>query len=61
MERIFFIVDSQNLTPYEVKTIITHPREETKIVFIGNPHRIDTPYLDAQYNSLTYLIDRMKG
>ncbi len=62
LERIFFIVDeAQNLTPHEVKTIITRAGEGTKVVFTGDPYQIDTPYLDAQSNGLTYLIDRMKG
>ena len=62
LEKIFFIVDeAQNLTPHEVKTIITRAGEGTKIVFTGDPYQIDTPYLDAQSNGLTYLIDRMKG
>ncbi len=61
LECIFFIVDeAQNLTPHEVKTIITRAGERTKIVFTGDPYQIDTPYLDAQSNGLTYLIDRMK-
>lgn len=62
LEKIFFIVDeAQNLTPHEVKTIITRAGEGTKIVFTGDPYQIDTPYLDAQSNGLTYLIDRLKG
>ncbi len=62
LERIFFIVDeAQNLTPHEVKTIITRAGEGTKVVFTGDPYQIDTPYLDAQSNGLTFLIDRMKG
>ncbi len=62
LEKIFFIVDeAQNLTPHEVKTIITRAGEGTKIVFTGDPYQIDTPYLDAQSNGLTFLIDRMKG
>ncbi|HDL18312.1 MAG TPA: PhoH family protein [Bacteroidetes bacterium] len=62
LERIFFIVDeAQNLTPHEIKTIITRAGDGTKIVFTGDPYQIDTPYLDAQSNGLTYLIDRMKG
>lgn len=62
LEKIFFIVDeAQNLTPHEVKTIITRAGEGTKIVFTGDPYQIDSPYLDAQSNGLTYLIDRMKG
>lgn len=62
LARIFFIVDeAQNLTPHEVKTIITRAGEGTKVIFTGDPHQIDTPYLDARSNGLTYLIDRMKG
>jgi len=62
LEKIFFIVDeAQNLTPHEVKTIITRAAEGTKVIFTGDPHQIDTPYLDAQSNGLTYLIDRMRG
>ncbi|MFZ0391800.1 MAG: PhoH family protein, partial [Calditrichia bacterium] len=49
LERIFFIVDeAQNLTPHEVKTIITRAGEGTKVIFTGDPYQIDTPYLDAQ-------------
>jgi len=62
LDRIFFIVDeAQNLTPHEVKTIITRAGENTKIIFTGDPYQIDTPYLDSRSNGLTYLIDRMKG
>jgi PhoH-like ATPase len=62
LERIFFIVDeAQNLTPHEVKTIITRAGEGTKVIFTGDIYQIDSPYLDAQSNGLTYLIDRMKG
>jgi len=59
---IFFIVDeAQNLTPHEVKTIITRAGENTKIVFTGDINQIDTPYLDEQSNGLSYIIDRLKG
>jgi PhoH-like ATPase len=62
LSRIIFIVDeAQNLTPLEVKTIITRAGEGTKIVFTGDINQIDTPYLDAQSNGLSFLIDRMKG
>ena len=58
---IFFIVDeAQNLTPHEVKTIITRAGENTKIVFTGDIYQIDTPYLDSQSNGLSYLIDRLQ-
>ncbi|MEM1180388.1 MAG: PhoH family protein [Acidobacteriota bacterium] len=60
--RILFIIDeAQNLTPHEVKTIITRAGEGTKIVLTGDVFQIDTPYLDAQSNGLSYLIDRMRG
>ncbi|MEO8277949.1 MAG: PhoH family protein [Thermoanaerobaculia bacterium] len=59
---IIFIVDeAQNLTPHEARTIITRAGEGTKIVFTGDIFQIDTPYLDAQSNGLSYLIDRIKG
>jgi PhoH-like ATPase len=59
---IMFIIDeAQNLTPHEVKTIITRAGENTKIIFTGDIHQIDTPYLDEHSNGLTYLIDRLKG
>jgi PhoH-like ATPase len=61
LSNIIFIVDeAQNLTPHEVKTIITRAGENTKIIFTGDVHQIDTPYLDEQSNGLSYLIDRAK-
>ncbi|MBA3012760.1 MAG: PhoH family protein [Proteobacteria bacterium] len=60
--KIFFIVDeAQNLTPHEVKTIITRAGEGTKIVFTGDIFQIDHPYLDSQTNGLAYIIEKMKG
>jgi PhoH-like ATPase len=60
--RVFFIVDeAQNLTPHEVKTIITRAGEGTKIVFAGDIFQIDHPYLDSQTNGLAYIIEKMKG
>ena len=62
LQRTFFIVDeAQNLTPHEVKTIITRAGEGTKIVFTGDIYQIDHPYLDSQSNGLSYLIEKMKG
>ncbi len=62
LSNICFIVDeAQNLTPHEVKTIITRAGENTKIIFTGDIHQIDTPYLDSQSNGLSYLIDRVKN
>ena len=62
LQRIFFIVDeAQNLTPHEIKTIITRAGEGAKIVFTGDIFQIDHPYLDGQSNGLSYLIDKFKG
>ncbi|MDP4662387.1 MAG: PhoH family protein [Salibacteraceae bacterium] len=62
LSNVYFIVDeAQNLTPHEVKTIITRAGENTKIVFTGDVNQIDTPYLDEQSNGLSYIIDRLKG
>lgn len=60
--KIFFIVDeAQNLTPHEVKTIITRAGEGTKIVLTGDIFQIDHPYLESQSNGLSYLIEKMQG
>lgn len=62
LQRVFFIVDeAQNLTPHEIKTIITRAGEGTKIIFTGDIQQIDHPYLDSLSNGLSYLIDRMVG
>ena len=59
---VFFIVDeAQNLTPHEVKTIITRAGEGAKIIFTGDIFQIDHPYLDAHSNGLSYLIEKMMG
>ena len=62
LQKIFFIVDeAQNLTPHEIKTIITRAGEGTKVVFTGDIFQIDHPFLDSQSNGLSYLIDKFKG
>ena len=62
LQRIFMIVDeAQNLTPHEVKTIVTRAGEGTKIVLTGDIHQIDHPYLDSLSNGLSYVISRMQG
>ena len=62
LSNIMFIIDeAQNLTPHEIKTIITRAGENTKIVFTGDINQIDTPYLDEHSNGLAYLVDRLKG
>jgi len=62
LQKVFFIVDeAQNLTPHEIKTIITRAGEGIKIVITGDIYQIDHPYLDAQSNGLSYLIEHFKG
>jgi PhoH-like ATPase len=62
LSKVFFIIDeAQNLTPHEIKTIITRAGEGTKIVFTGDIGQIDSPYLDARSNGLSYLTTKMKG
>jgi PhoH-like ATPase len=60
--RRFFILDeAQQLTPHEVRTVITRISEGSKIVLIGDPTQIDNPYVDARSNGLVYCHNRMKG
>lgn len=62
LSNVFFIVDeAQNLTPHEIKTVITRAGENTKLVFTGDIEQIDTPYLDMKSNGLSYLTDKMLG
>lgn len=62
LSNCFFIIDeAQNLTPHEVKTIITRAGEGTKMIFTGDIMQIDSPYLDMQSNGLAFLTDKMKG
>lgn len=62
LSNVIFIVDeAQNLTPHEIKTIITRAGENSKFIFTGDIHQIDTPYLDEQSNGLSYLVDKLKG
>jgi PhoH-like ATPase len=57
----FFVVDeAQNLTPHEIKTILTRAGEGTKIVLTGDPYQIDNPYIDSENNGLTYVIEAFK-
>jgi len=61
LPRQFFSVDeAQNLTPHEVKTIITRAGNGTKVVLTGDPDQIDNPYVDAQSNGLSYVVDRVR-
>ncbi len=58
----YLIVDeAQNLTPHEIKTIVTRAGEGTKVVLTGDPYQIDNPYIDASSNGLTYLVEKFKG
>ncbi len=62
LSRIIFIIDeAQNLTPHEIKTIITRAGEGAKLIFTGDINQIDTPYLDSQSNGFSYMIDKLKG
>lgn len=62
MPRQYIIVDeAQNLTPHEVKTILTRAGEGTKVVLTGDPNQIDHPYLDSSSNGLTYVVEKFKG
>ncbi len=58
----YLIVDeAQNLTPHEIKTIVTRAGQGTKVVLTGDPHQIDNPYVDSATSGLTYSVDRFKG
>lgn len=58
----FFVVDeAQNLTPHEIKTILTRAGEGTKVILTGDPHQIDNPYLDSLNNGMTYVIQKFRG
>ncbi|GGH73284.1 PhoH family protein [Phaeocystidibacter marisrubri] len=62
LSNVIFIVDeAQNLTPHEIKTIITRAGENSKFIFTGDVNQIDTPYLDEQSNGLSYLVDKLQG
>ena len=58
----YIIIDeAQNLTPHEIKTVVSRAGENTKIILTGDPDQIDNPYLDASSNGLTYLVEAFKG
>ena len=61
LPHLYFVVDeAQNLTPHEIKTILTRAGEGTKIVLTGDPYQIDNPYIDSENNGLTYVIEHFK-
>ncbi len=58
----FIVIDeAQNMTPHEVKTVISRAGEGTKVILTGDPYQIDNPYLDSHSNGLTYCVDKMRG
>jgi PhoH-like ATPase len=58
----YLIIDeAQNLTPHEIKTVVSRAGEDTKVILAGDPYQIDNPYLDANSNGLSYAVERMKG
>ncbi|MDR0645437.1 MAG: PhoH family protein [Elusimicrobiota bacterium] len=60
-KQYMIVDDAQNLTPHEIKTILSRAGDGTKVVVTGDPYQIDTPYLDTESNGLTYLVERFKG
>ena len=60
-KQYLLIDEAQNLTPHEIKTIITRAGDETKIVITGDPYQIDNPYIDSSSNGLTYVAERFKN
>jgi PhoH-like ATPase len=60
-KQYMIVDDAQNLTPHEIKTILSRAGEGTKVVVTGDPYQIDNPYLDVASNGLTYIVDRMRG
>lgn len=60
-DRYIIIDEAQNMTPHEVKTVISRAGNGTKMILTGDPYQIDNPYLDSSSNGLSYCVDRMKG
>lgn len=58
---IFIVDEAQNLTPQEIKTIITRAGDHARMIFTGDVQQIDSPYLDSRSNGLAYMIERMRG
>ena len=62
LPKMFIIIDeAQNLTPHEIKTVVSRAGQGTKVVLTGDPSQIDNPYLDKDSNSLTYTVSRFKN
>jgi PhoH-like ATPase len=61
LPKVFIIIDeAQNLTPHEVKTVVSRAGEDAKVILTGDAYQIDNPYLDASSNGLTYVVERFK-
>jgi len=61
LPKLFIIIDeAQNLTPHEVKTVVSRAGEDAKVILAGDAYQIDNPYLDAASNGLTYIVERFK-
>ncbi|NLO92216.1 MAG: PhoH family protein [Elusimicrobia bacterium] len=60
-KQYMIVDDAQNLTPHEIKTILSRAGEGTKVVVTGDPYQIDSPYLDVESNGLTFAVDKFKG
>jgi PhoH-like ATPase len=62
LPNLYIIIDeAQNLSPHEIKTIVSRAGEDTKVVLTGDPYQIDSPYLDSNSNGLTYLVEIFKS
>jgi PhoH-like ATPase len=62
LPKMYIIIDeAQNLTPHEMKTIISRAGKGTKVILAGDPTQIDNPYLDKDSNALTYIVSKFKG
>jgi len=59
--RVMIVDEAQNLTPHELKTIVTRVGEGTKLILTGDPYQVDNPYLDPNSNGLSYLVERFRG
>ncbi|HEY4255040.1 MAG TPA: PhoH family protein, partial [Chlamydiales bacterium] len=62
LPKMYMIIDeAQNLTPHEIKTVVSRAGKGTKVILTGDPSQIDNPYLDKDSNGLTYCVNRFKN
>jgi len=62
LPKLYIIIDeAQNLTPHEIKTVVSRAGEDAKVILTGDAYQIDNPYLDASSNGLTYIVERFKA